>query len=163
GDPAGPRVEDVRVETSLRKGQISCGAALPGLAADGRYTLKARVMEGGRAVAEFASQEVTRDALQEGRITFIGDWKPDRLWDIHTPNHQYSLNITLLDAPGRTLDVAHDVRFGFREFWIDGRDFYLNGTRVFLSAVPFDNAQIGAEHAGYAGARESMERLKSFG
>ena len=36
------------------------------------------------------------------------------------------------------------MRFGFREFWIDGRDFYLNGTRIFLSAVPLDNAQIGA-------------------
>ena len=55
------------------------------------------------------------------------------------------------------------MRFGFREFWIDGRDFYLNGTRIFLSGVPFDNAQIDAGHAGYTSARESMERLKSFG
>ena len=34
------------------------------------------------------------------------------------------------------------MRFGFREFWIDGRDFYLNGTRIFLSALPLDNAQV---------------------
>ncbi len=54
-------------------------------------------------------------------------------------------------------------RFGFREFWIDGRDFYLNGTRIFLSAVPLDNAQIGAALATYDAARESLERLKSFG
>ena len=55
------------------------------------------------------------------------------------------------------------MRFGFREFWIDGRDFFLNGTRIFLSAVPLDNAQIGAGLASYEGARESLERLKSFG
>ncbi len=55
------------------------------------------------------------------------------------------------------------MRFGFREFWIDGRDFFLNGTRIFLSAVPLDNAQIGAALANYGAARESMERLKSFG
>jgi hypothetical protein len=55
------------------------------------------------------------------------------------------------------------VRFGFREFWIDGRDFYLNGTRLFLSAVPLDNAQIGTEWATYAGAAESLRRLKTFG
>ena len=55
------------------------------------------------------------------------------------------------------------VRFGFREFWIDGRDFYLNGTRIYLSAVPLDNAQIGARTATYEGARETLKRLQSFG
>ncbi len=25
------------------------------------------------------------------------------------------------------VDVSNPVRFGFREFWIDGRDFYLSG------------------------------------
>ena len=54
-------------------------------------------------------------------------------------------------------------RFGFREFWIDGKDFYLNGSRIFLSAVPLDNAQVGAALASYEGARESLRRLKSFG
>ena len=61
------------------------------------------------------------------------------------------------------LDTGYPVRFGFREFWIDGRDFYLNGTRIFLSAVPLDNAQVGAAAATYEGAKESMLRLKSFG
>jgi beta-galactosidase len=163
GDPAGPRVAEVRVETSTRKGQITCNAALEGLSADASYGLKARVLRAGRPVAEFASREITRDELRDGRISFTGDWKPDRTWDLHTPGHQDSLGVTLLDARGQALDVAHDIRFGFREFWIDGRDFYLNGTRIFLSAVPFDNAQVDATHAGYTGARESMERLKGFG
>ena len=61
------------------------------------------------------------------------------------------------------LDTVWPLRFGFREFWIDGRDFYLNGTRIFLSAVPLDNAQVGAALASYDAARESLERLKSFG
>ncbi len=64
---------------------------------------------------------------------------------------------------GRVLDTDWAQRFGFREFWIDGRDFYLNGTRVFLSAVPLDNAQVGAASATYDATRESLERLKSFG
>ena len=66
-------------------------------------------------------------------------------------------------AAGRVLDAALPERFGFREFWIDGRDFYLNGSRIFLCAVPLDNAQIGAAWATYEGAKESLERLKSFG
>ena len=55
------------------------------------------------------------------------------------------------------------MRFGFREFWIDGRDFYLNGTRIFLSALPLDNAQVSALAASYEGAKESLLRLKRIG
>ena len=52
-------------------------------------------------------------------------------------------------------DTALKERFGFREFWIDGRDFYLNGTRLFLSAVPLDNAQVGAAWASYEGREKA--------
>jgi hypothetical protein len=61
------------------------------------------------------------------------------------------------------VDTSFKERFGFREFWIAGRDFILNGTRIFLSCVPLDNAQVGAAWATYQAARESLERLKAFG
>src|SRR5205823_14259125 len=66
-------------------------------------------------------------------------------------------------AEGTLRDAFPPVRFGFREFWIDGRDFFLNGTRIFLSAVPLDSAQLGARAATYAGARETLQRLQEFG
>jgi len=75
----------------------------------------------------------------------------------------HEVTVSLLEPDGEVLDAALPVRFGFREFWIEGRDFYLNGTRIFLSSVPLDNAQVGAAAANYAAARESMERLQSFG
>ena len=69
-----------------------------------------------------------------------------------------------LDAEGKLVDAAFPVRFGFREFWIDGRDFYLNGSRIYLSAVPLDNAQVERRRRpATQGARESLQRLKSFG
>ena len=63
------------------------------------------------------------------------------------------------------LDAALPVRFGFREFWIKGRDFYLNGSRIFLSALPLDNAQVGAAAGNHEAARkETMLRvLKATG
>jgi beta-galactosidase len=161
--PLEARVADLSVETSVRKQQIACDAALQGLAAGGRYSLRARIAHGGRDRTELTSKTFTANDLEHGRITFTGNWKPDRLWDLHTPGNMYSLSLSLHDAKGQVLDTSYDVRFGFREFWIDGRDFYLNGTRIFLSAVPLANAQIGAGPAGYEGARESLERLKSFG
>ena len=71
--------------------------------------------------------------------------------------------MSLVDGGDKVLDAALPVRFGFRELWIDGRDFYLNGTRIFLSALPLDNAQVSALTASYEGAKESLLRLKRIG
>ncbi len=101
--------------------------------------------------------------LKDGRISFTERWKPDKLWDIHTPENMLDLTVSLLENNRKVLDTSVPTRFGFREFWIEGRDFYLNGTRIFLSTVPFDNAQSGAALANYEGSKESMRRLKSFG
>jgi len=162
-EPSAARIVDVKVDTSVRKGEITFDVAPRGLAAKGGYALRARITESGRGVGEFTSKAFKRGDLGDGRIAFTGKWKPDRLWDTHTPGNTYDVGLSLLDAGGKVLDAALPVRFGFREFWIDGRDFHLNGTRIFLSAVPLDNAQVGAAPATYEGAKESLLRLKSFG
>ena len=36
--------------------------------------------------------------------------------------------------------------------WIEGKDFYLNGSRNYLSSIPLDLALAGAAHAGHEGA-----------
>lgn len=161
--PRGARIDGVKVDTSVRKGEIAVSAALDGLAADGKYALRARVTDGGKTVHEFTSSPFTQADLKDGRIAFTDRWKPEKLWDIHTPDNTCELALSLVDAAGKTLDTAWPERFGFREFWIDGRDFYLNGTRVFLSCVPLDNAQVSAGLAAYDAAKESLLRLKSFG
>jgi len=161
--PAGARIIDVRVDTSVRTWEITFQARLDGLAADAHYALRAEITDNGRGIETFTSKPFTAGDLRSGRFAFTEKWKPDKLWDINTPQNQYELSLSLLDADGQVLDAAEPSRFGFRELWIDGRDFHLNGTRIYLSAVPLDNAQVGAAWASYEGARESMERLKSFG
>jgi hypothetical protein len=161
--PLAARIGDVKVETKVRQGRISFDVALTGLAPDARYSLRGRITDGSRTVIEPQSERFAGKDVQNGRFRFSTPWKPDRLWDVNRPENMYSLSVSLLVPNDEELDTAFKVRFGFREFWIDGRDFYLNGTRIFLSAVPLDNAQVSAAHAGYAGARESLERLKSFG
>ena len=120
-------------------------------------------MKDGSTVKEITSPAFQGSDLKDGRFAFTEKWMPDKLWDIHTPQNAFDLQVSLVDAGGQVLDADWAQRFGFREFWIDGRDFYLNGTRIFLSAVPLDNAQVGAAFATYEAARESLERLKSFG
>jgi len=163
GAPAGPRIADVKIDPSVRRGEIALDAALEGLAPDAAYALRAQVREKDRSVAELTGKAFKVGDLKDGRIAFTEKWKPDRLWDLHTPQNVYHVQLSLLDAGGKVLDAALPVRFGFRELWIDGRDFHLNGSRVFLSCVPLDNAAVGAAWATYDGAKESMLRLKSFG
>jgi beta-galactosidase len=125
-----------------------------------RYTLLSRITAKGKIVAEFRGAVFNSGGLMSERHS----WLPESLWDLHTPGNQYELTLTLEHAGSRKpLDVSFTERFGFREFWIDGKDFYLNGSRIFLSAVPLDNAQIGAALANYKAAVESLQRLKSIG
>jgi len=169
--PWGPRIRNVEVGTSVRNGTVTFRARLDALAVDTNYVLRGEIRENGRTIREFKRdigshrRWVPMPPAEVVGVTIEDTerWKPEKLWDLHTPQNQYELHVSLLDLRGEVLDVAHPARFGFREFWIDGRDFYLNGSRIWLSAVPFDNAQVGAAWASYEGAKESFSRLKSFG
>jgi beta-galactosidase len=159
----GGRLGAVRVETSTRKGEITFRAGVEALGAQDGFSLQATIREAGREVASFQSPALRGADLQEGQATFTARWKPEKLWDIHTPQNQYEATVSLLDGAGNVVDTGYPVRFGFREFWIDGRDFYLNGTRLYLSSLPLDNAQVGAALSTYEAAKESMRRFKSIG
>ncbi|MBT7304660.1 MAG: hypothetical protein HN849_34335, partial [Victivallales bacterium] len=161
--PAGPRIAGSKVDTSVRKWEITASVNLEQLAAKGSYVLRAQVSDGARRVAEFRSRSFGAEDLVDGRLSFTHGWHPEKLWDIHTPGNLYQMTVSLLSPRGALLDEGLPTRFGFREFWIDGRDFYLNGTRLFLSAIPFDNAQVSAGAATYAAALETMKRMQTFG
>ncbi len=161
--PTVANISDVRIETSVRQGEVTVHAALTSLAAKRPYVLRVQIREGDRTVRTFSSKPFQAGDLQDGRIVVSEKWKPEKLWDLHTPQHTFTAVVTLTEAEGERLDVYYPVRFGFREFWIDGRDFFLNGTRLYLSAVPLDSAQLGARAATYEGARETLQRLQSFG
>ncbi|HUS81296.1 MAG TPA: hypothetical protein VM283_08520, partial [Armatimonadota bacterium] len=160
--PAGPRIADVAVDSSVRRWEITLDAALEGLQG-GSYRLRGVISDGGQTVREIESNPFRAADLQAGRFGFASEWHPERLWDLNTPQNQYDLQLWLLDEANRVLDASHTVRFGFRELWIEGRDFYLNGTRLWCCALPLDNAQIGPSAACYEGARESLLRQRAMG
>jgi hypothetical protein len=161
--PGGSRIADVRVATSVRNWQITFDTALAALESGANYTLRAEVSEGDKVVKEFSSVPFQSDEVVDGRIRIIENWRPEKLWDTHTPQNQYHVSVSLLNTGGKVLDTALPVRFGFREFWIEGRDFYLNGSRIYLAAIPLDNAQDSATRASYEATRATLQRYKSFG
>jgi hypothetical protein len=167
--PAAAYISDVKVDTSVRKEEITISAAVHGVKPDVLYAL--RVEYGDSREAHGLSVTVPFQAkhLKDGRSVTtqkIPKLKPVKLWDIHTPQNLLRVEVSLLGfvpGPEKVLDAYYPVRCGFREFWIDGRDFFLNGKRIYLSAVPLDNAQLGARTATYEAARETFQRLQSFG
>jgi beta-galactosidase len=162
GTPKAARLEHVRVDTSVRKQQLAVTAALADLDPKTKYTLRAKITDGDRVVRTAQSAPFTAADLKGGQFSFTDGWMPEKLWDIHTPGNTYQLSLTLL-AADKALDTALPVRFGYREFWIDGRDFYLNETRLFISSVPLDNAGVSAYMSSYGPAKESLRRLKAIG
>jgi hypothetical protein len=161
--PAAARIGDIAVHTSVASGTITIGAALDGLAGPGPYILHARIADHGTVVTEFASPVFAASDLTDGTMAISAAWTPSKRWDIHTPGNVFQLSLTLSDATGAVLDAALPVRFGFRELRIAGRDLLLNGTRIYLSALPIDNAAISAATATYAAAKETLLRLKAIG
>jgi len=157
GTPREARISNVRIVTSTRKWQITFDTALDGVDPRATYAFRAQVKDGDETVKEFTSKPFRGADVSNGRIAVTEDWRPDKLWDIHTPENQHDVTLSLLDGAGNLLDQALPERFGFRELWIDGRDFYLNGTRVFLSFTP---TQPGWE---YEGSRQALERHKAVG
>ena len=130
--PQGARVTDVKVETSVRKGELTVDVALTDLEPGKDYSLRALAKQDGATVKTVQSGTFRAAALGGGRYAFTSQWQPDDLWDTHTPENTYTLELSLVGAFGGVLDAYRPLRFGFRELWIDGRDFYLNGKRIYL-------------------------------
>lgn len=160
--PLHNRIVNARVFTSVRLEEIAVKVSLEDLV-PGEKFVRARVKDAETTVIEFDSPRFDPEQRQTTDLQFGTKWRPSKLWDVHTPQNMYELQLELHGPEGVVLDQSPPIRFGYREFWIDGRDFYLNGTRIHLCALPFDNAQVGAAAATYTAARESMERLRTLG
>lgn len=76
-----------------------------------------------------APQELTLAPWEERGVTVEIPWPDPVLWDLENPFLYWFT--TELSAGGETLD-RRSVRFGFREFWIEGPHFVLNGSKVRL-------------------------------
>src|SRR5207245_89742 len=93
--PSAVRINDVRVNTSVRKGDVTVSAAVENPTADVSYALRVKVRKDQRAVREFTSKPFKLSDLRGGRIAVIEKWKPDKLWDIHTPENMWTADVAL--------------------------------------------------------------------
>jgi beta-galactosidase len=126
--PPGPLISDVFVQTSTRNQQIKLDVELKDVKQNGQIQLVAQMLdEKGKVEQKFTgTAQVQAQLIQTVKVQW--NWKNPRLWDAGKPN-LYTLK---LEVKGSGVNTQYNQPFGFREFWIEGRKFFLNGTEFRL-------------------------------
>ena len=129
------QVTDVFVRTSTRKKEITLDVELTGVGQAGPVHVIADMVNEKQEVEKSFEADVQAVIGRIQTLSCSWSWTDPRLWDVGQPN-LYTLR---LKVKGPGLDDEYDQVFGFREFWIDGRQFYLNGTVLRLRQPCFYN------------------------
>lgn len=129
--PEGAHIHDVFIRTSVRRQELALDVELAGLRCSGTVKWKAVVLDGKGAEVRGFSAETKVNSCVSQQVTMAWKWEDPDLWDVGRPN----LYTLVLSAEGCGLEDEVAEVFGFREFWIEGRSFYLNGTEIRLRPV----------------------------
>ncbi len=133
------QISDVFVRPSTRHKNISFDVELAGVKKSERIDCVAEILnEKGEVEKTFNGTAMVEPKLDQ-TISFTWPWENPKLWDIGQPN-LYTARLTIT---GAGVDDQYDQTFGFREFWIEGRQFYLNGTVAHLRQPCFYNGTRG--------------------
>jgi len=125
--PKGAHVQDVFIQTSTRQKLLTVDADLSDVPAAGPVHFVAHLMDAkGMEEKTFSADAAVVAGDSTAHLTW--SWPNPRLWDLDQPN-LYTLK---LEATGAGLKDEYAQTFGFREFWTEGRNFYLNGTLIHL-------------------------------
>ena len=128
------RIENAFVRTSVRERKIVLEVTLENLTPQPQtVALEGKVLDGDEIALRFPSAQISLAPRGRKTVSLEREWRDPRLWSPDDP-YLYDLQIRLSSGD------RQQVRFGFREFWVEGSEFYLNGQRVHLratSAHPF--------------------------
>ncbi len=129
--PSGAHISDVFVRPSVREKKLRLDVEVSGLPGAGAAGFTARMLDQAGEVEQTFRAE--RQLAQAGTqvVSLEWPWPTPRLWDLGQPN-LYTLQLA---AQGPGLDDEYPQVFGFREFWLDGVKFLLNGTEIRLRPV----------------------------
>ncbi len=118
----GEYVSDVQIITSVRQSTLTANIQVVGAVPNA--TVSATVLDAGVDVLDIPAQPVIA-----GSVSLVAKWPNPTLWQPGQPK-LYTLRTTLVD---RQTDDQRFDRFGFREVWIQGTAFLLNGRPLWMA------------------------------
>lgn len=125
--PRGGHLADLNIRPSVRLQALDLDLELRA-AVPGALAIHAEMIDQAGNVERTFTQTIAVTAVGDQTVTVRFPWADPRLWDVGRPE-LYTLALRL-DGAGIRDSWRQD--FGFREFWIDGREFYLNGSLIRL-------------------------------
>lgn len=153
--PSKTYISDVFVQTSVRNKEFTLNVEFSGINRAEKVKLTASLENEQGKVEKRFEGTLFADSSQLQIKTIKWKWDTPRLWDLDQPK-LYTLK---LKAESSQIQDEYIQEFGFREFWIEGKDFYLNNKKINLrptSNTPgggnytlTDAAIIGLRKAGY--------------
>lgn len=141
-------IADAFIQTSYRTRTLTVAYTLRN--ADARshtVAVQAAAVRGAAAEVTLAGPSVMLAPGEVRSLTVQVPWADPALWAPDTPT-LYVLDSRLVED-GQVLD-EENRRFGFREFWIEGRHFVLNGVRLNLWGSSMTAHAQGFRQARYA-------------
>lgn len=129
--PTGARLDWVHVRTSTRQHRIETVFQLAGVADAhrGPLAVTADITDlDGTLVRRFTATIAASSWTPGEPLSAAWDWQDPILWEVGAP-HQYHLH---LSVEGTGIADGIRERFGFREFWVEGKEFMLNGSVIRL-------------------------------
>lgn len=137
-------IKDIFVKTSTQKGEMEIAYEL---SPDVRFSTSSKInftllqWPNGEKV-DLKIPSIPLKGISTGTHSVKVKWENPKLWSPDHPN-LYVLRATLKND--KSTDVL-DTRFGFREFWVDGKNFMLNGTPTRLRGEShYHNARDGVD------------------
>jgi len=125
------RIDDVYIRTPLSKGLWEADVEVVNQGGESaRFTVEARISaDNGALLHRFVSDPGTVPPGENRVFPMAADWVAERLWSPDSP-YLHRAEFFLYRDGALADKVEH--RFGYREFEIRGRDFFLNGRRILL-------------------------------
>jgi beta-galactosidase len=147
-------VRDVFIKPSVRNRELVVSFEVANDSAqDANSVLQAIVEDDGRSIFDLGAVDVAVPAGKVTTVTLRKPWVDPPLWS-HIAPHLLSLKSRL--ESGDELRT----RFGFREFWVEGDKFFLNGVRVNLLATSWWPPH---DYMDRAAIRDTWLKVKQMG
>lgn len=129
--PAGPRVADVFVQPSVRKKALDLEVEMSAGTPPGPWEFTARMLDAAGKEEIVFQGEADVPSGDAPKVELSFPWESPRLWTMGKPE-LYTLQLEARPKGATEPADSYAQRFGFREFWIEGKDFHLNGEKIRL-------------------------------